>query len=82
MGQTEDRALKLSLQTDLIAYTTPGGWSIWGVAQHHQNRLAIAFVNYPNRYRNTYDEIGIKEIDRFARLQLIRFFKKYIMRII
>ncbi len=25
-AQTEDRALKISLQTDLIAYTTPGGW--------------------------------------------------------
>lgn len=74
-AQEENKELKLSLQTDLLAYTTSGGWSIWGVVQHDRNRIALSFVNYPNRYRNTYDEIGIKEIDRFARLQLTRFFK-------
>lgn len=74
-AQENNEEIKLSLQTDLLAYTTLGGWSAWGVAQHRRNKLSVAFVNYPNRYRNTYDEIGIKEIDRFTRLQLTRFFK-------
>ncbi len=74
-AQENTKDFKLSAQTDIAAYTSLGGWSIWGVAQHDRNRIALSFVNYPNRYRNTYDEIGIKEIDRFARLQLTRFFK-------
>jgi len=74
-AQDEEGGLKLSLKTDLLAYTTPGGWSIWGVAQHHRNKLALAYVNYPNRRRDMYDDSGIKEIDRFMRIQLARYFK-------
>ncbi len=73
-AQTEDKALKLSLQTDLIAYTTPGGWSIWGVIQHHENKLSLAYVNFPNRYAEYYDESGLKEHDQFFRLQYARYF--------
>ncbi|MFK8006659.1 MAG: hypothetical protein AB8H03_09820 [Saprospiraceae bacterium] len=74
-AQSEHKNLKLSVQTDLAAYTTLGGWSLWGVAQLHQNNIALAYINYPNRNKDTYDETGIKEIDRFARLQLTRYFK-------
>jgi len=28
-AQTADKALKISLQTDVIAYSAPGGWSAW-----------------------------------------------------
>ena len=38
-----------------------------------QNRLSLSFINYPNRYRGIYDETGIKEDDRFARLSLWRY---------
>jgi hypothetical protein len=75
VAQSASPNLKLSIQTDLLAYTTAGGWSAWLTAQYHQNRLSLAFVNYPNRFRSIYDETGIKEIDRFARLQLSRNFK-------
>lgn len=73
-AQTTSPNFKLSLQTDLIAYTTPGGYAIWGVAQHHQNRLALAYVNFPDRYKEIYEDTGIKENDRFARIQLARHF--------
>jgi len=57
MAQTEYRALKLSLQTDLIAYTTPGGWSIWGVAQHHQNKISLAYeISFMGPMSNTIGE--------------------------
>lgn len=72
-GQTEDRALKISLQTDLIAYTTPGGWSAWLAIQHHENKLSLAYVNFPNRYADYYDETGLKELDRFFRIQYARY---------
>jgi len=58
----------------LIAYTAPGGWSIWGVAQHHQNKLSLAYVNFPDRYADYYEESGLKETDRFFRVQLARYF--------
>lgn len=74
-AQDEEKGLKLSLQTDLLAYTTSGGWSAWGVAKYKQNRFALAFVNYPNRYKDTYDETGIKNTDRFVRVQLARHFR-------
>ena len=70
---TNTPGFKLSLQTDLIAYTTAGGYSIWGVAQHHKNRLSLAYVNYPNRYATVYEETGIREDDRFVRLGLWRY---------
>jgi len=73
-AQTTQPNFKLSIQTDLVAYTTPGGYSIWAVAQHHQNRLALAYVNFPDRYKAIYEETGIKENDRFARIQLARHF--------
>ena len=60
-GQTDEKALKISLQTDLIAYTTPGGWSAWLAIQHHQNKLSLAYVNFPNRYAEYYEETGLKE---------------------
>ena len=74
MAQIEDRALKLSLQTDLIAYTTPGGWSAWLAIQHHENKLSFAYVNFPNRYADYYDESGLQELDRFFRIQYARYF--------
>jgi len=74
-AQSEPQALKLSVQTDLLAYTTAGGWSAWLSADYKRNRLALAYVNYPNRHRDTYDETGIKETDRWLRMQLSRQFK-------
>ena len=74
-AQTEDRALKISLQTDLIAYTTPGGWSAWLAIQHHQNKLSFAYVNFPNRYGDYYDESALQELDQFFRIQYARYFK-------
>ena len=68
-AQSNEKGLKISLQTDLVAYTTAGGWSIWGVVQHHQNKMSLAYVNFSNRYRETYDDTGIEELDRFARIQ-------------
>lgn len=73
MAQTEDRALKLSLQTDLIAYTTPGGWSAWLAIQHHENKLSLAYVNFPNRYVEYQEESGLEELDQFFRLQYARY---------
>jgi hypothetical protein len=72
-AQNEEKGLKLSLQTDLIAYTTKGGWSIWGVVQHHQDKLSLAYVNFPNRYKDYYEESSLKENDRFFRLQYARY---------
>jgi len=74
LGQTEDRGLKMSLQTDLIAYTTEGGWSAWYAVQHHQNKISLAYVNFPNRYAEYYDESGLQEKDQFFRVQLARYF--------
>ncbi len=74
MAQTEDRALKVSLQTDLIAYTAPGGWSAWLAIQHHENKLSFAYVNFPDRYADYYEDTGLKETDRFFRLQYARYF--------
>ena len=74
-AQIETPTFKLSLQTDLVAYTASGGYSIWGVAQHHKNRLSLAYVNFPNRYAAEYEETGIKEDDRFVRLALWRYAK-------
>lgn len=73
-AQTEDRGLKISLQTDLIAYTTPGGWSAWLAIQHHQNKLSFAYVNFPDRYADYNEETGLQETDRFFRLQYARYF--------
>jgi len=71
----QEKALKISLQTDLIAYTTSGGWSAWLAVQHHENKLSFAYVNFPNRYADYYEESGLKENDRFFRLQYARYFK-------
>ena len=35
----------------------------------------LAFVNYPNRFRDIYEETGIKESPRWFRIQLSREFK-------
>lgn len=67
--------LKISLQTDLLAYTTEGGWSAWVAFQHHQNKLSLAYVDFPNRYSDDYDEYGVKDNDRFFRIQIARYFK-------
>ena len=72
-AQTKEKALAISLQTDLIAYTTPGGWSAWLAIQHHENKLSFAYVNFPNRYAEYYDESGLKENDRFFRIQYARY---------
>jgi hypothetical protein len=74
--QSEPPNLKLSVQTDLLAYTTPGGYSAWLSAEHKRHKLSIAFVNYPNRFRDKYDETGIKETPRWLRFQLSRKFFK------
>lgn len=72
-GQSqESNQLKLSIQTDVLAYTTPGGWSAWASAQLNRNKLSVAFVRYPNRFRDIYEETGIKETPRWLRIQLTR----------
>jgi len=68
-AQENDKKLSISLQTDLLAYTTPNGWSAWGVAKYSQNKLALAFVNYPNR---STDVEGVQENMQFIRMQLSR----------
>lgn len=73
-AQTAEKALKFSLQTDLISYTTSGGWSIWAVAQHHENKVSLAYVNFPNRYADYYEESGLKERDQIFRIQYARYF--------
>lgn len=74
IAQEKDKGLKISLQTDLLAYTTEGGWSAWVAFQHHQNKLSFAYVNFPNRYSDDYDETGVKDNDRFFRIQFARYF--------
>lgn len=71
----EGERLKLSLQTDLLAYTTPGGWSAWVSGQVKPYKLSLAFVNYPNRFRDIYEETGIQENPRWLRIQLSQEFK-------
>ncbi|HAA17376.1 MAG TPA: hypothetical protein DCR93_34085 [Cytophagales bacterium] len=74
-AQTEDPLpFSIELQTDLIAYTTAGGYSAWLTLRPGQNKIAFAFVNYPNRQRAVYAETGIRENDQFARLQVARYF--------
>lgn len=46
-AQENDKKLSISLQTDLLAYTTPNGWSAWGVAKYSQNKLALALSTIP-----------------------------------
>lgn len=74
-AQDDEGGVRLSAQTDLLAYTTANGWSIWGTAQYDLYKFSVAFDNYPNRYRSIYDEIGIKETGRWMRFQLSRHFK-------
>lgn len=74
-AQSEAPKLQLSLQTDLLAYTTAGGWSAWTSAQLHLYQLSVAYVNYPNRFRAIYDETGIQENASWLRFQLSREFK-------
>lgn len=71
----EPKELKLSLQTDLLAYTAAGGWSAWASAQLKQYKLSLAYVSYPNRFRDVYEETGIQENPRWLRIQLSRQFK-------
>jgi len=71
LAQNSDNEFKISLQTDLLAYTTKNGYSAWGVAKHGQNKLALAYINYPNR---STDVAGVQENMRFVRLQLSRHF--------
>ena len=73
-AQSNEKGLKLSLQTDLIAYTTSGGWSAWLALQHHQNKLSFAYVNFPDRYADYSEETGLIENDQFFRIQLARYF--------
>jgi len=73
-AQDDTPNFKLSLQTDLIAYTTSGGWSAWLAMQHHQNKLSLAMVNFPDRYADYSEETGLIENDRFFRIQLARYF--------
>jgi len=63
----EENGLKVFLQTDLLAYTTPGGWSAWASAQSDRYKL---YVSYPNRLRERYEETGIRENFRWLRIQL------------
>ena len=42
--------------------------------QHHQHKLSLAYVDFPNRYPDDYDDTGIQENDRFFRAQLARYF--------
>lgn len=73
-AQEKDKGFKMSLQTDLLAYTTAGGWSAWLALQHRQNKLSLAYINFPNRYANDYEDTGIQENDRFVRIQFARYF--------
>ncbi len=63
----EENGLKVSLQTDLLAYTTPGGWSASVSAQSDRYKL---YVSYPNRLRERYEETGIRKNFRWLRIQL------------
>lgn len=74
-AQSESSDFKLSIQTDLLAYTTAGGWSAWATVQHKRNKLSVAYVNYPNRFRDVYEETGIQENPQWLRFQLSRQFK-------
>jgi len=71
-GQDDAPNFKLSLQTDLIAYTTPGGWSAWLAMQHHQNKLSFAYVNFPDRYADYSEETGLIENDQLDEKLLCR----------
>ena len=73
LAQTEDPTLQIAVETDVLAYTSLGGFSIWGTVQHHKNRLSISYVNYPNRYRGIYNDTGIKDDDQWLRLSLWRY---------
>lgn len=73
MAQTDPPKLQIAVETDLIAYTSLGGYSAWATVQHHRNRLSISYVNYPNRRRGIYNDTGIQEDDRFLRLSLWRY---------
>ncbi|MEO0898127.1 MAG: hypothetical protein AAFY71_17080 [Bacteroidota bacterium] len=72
---SDETRLKLSLQTDLLAYTTAGGWSTWASAELNRYKLSVAFVNYPNRFPDIYEETGIQENPSWLRIQLSRGFK-------
>ncbi len=75
LAQNKGKEFKISLQTDLVAYTTPGGWSAWGVAQYQKNQLSVGYINYPNRDKSYYYNTGIKEDDRFIRVTASRYLK-------
>ncbi|MEL6593787.1 MAG: hypothetical protein AAFQ87_06340 [Bacteroidota bacterium] len=71
----EEKTLRLSLQTDLLAYTTPGGWSAWASAHYDRYKLSVAYVNYPNRFRDISEETGIQENPQWIRIQLSQQFR-------
>jgi hypothetical protein len=71
--QTVSQPLQIAVETDLLAYTTLGGFSVWGSIQKQKNRLSISYVNYPNRYRGIYKDTGIKDHDQWMRLSLWRY---------
>ena len=64
-----------SLTFVFLLLTLPGAWSAWASAQLDRYKLSWALVNYPNRFREIYDETGIKEIPSWLRIQLSRAFK-------
>ena len=72
-AQTDSSTLQISAETDLIDYTSLGGFSVWGTVQKHKNRLSISYVNFPNRYRGIYKETGVKDHDQWLRLSLWRY---------
>ncbi len=75
-AQTGPISTSVSVQTDLLAYTTKGGYSIWSVARRGQNQVSLSFVNYPNRNKSYYQTSGLKENDQFVRLGLMRYWNK------
>lgn len=74
-AQQTDNEVKISLQTDLLAYLpqTDGGWSAWAAIQKNQNKLSLAYVNIPNRYSADQDDFGITDKDRFIRVQFAHY---------
>lgn len=54
----EENGLKVSLQTDLLAYTTPEGWSAWASAQYDRYKLSLAYPCKGRKWRYCFDRQG------------------------
>lgn len=70
---THAKPHSLSIQTDLLAYTSKGGYSLWGVYRRGNNQAYLAWVHYPNTNKNAESADDFTETRSWFRLGFTRY---------